>query len=203
MNETLKYYNENANDYFDASVKVDMSELYSVFLPLIPSGGSILDIGCGSGRDLKYFKERGYDAEGLELSSELRKLAEVYSGCRIYEGSIQDFCPLHNYDALWACASLLHLKEAEIFDLFKQLDRFLKPGGILLASMKSGIPTGPDSKNRYFTNFTEDSLNEILIHNKNLELVKLWYSKDTMNRKDFQWLNFIIRLSETLKPSTD
>lgn len=193
MNDTIKYYNTNAEDYFNSSINADMSSLYAEFLGYIPSKGSILDLGCGSGRDLKYFSEHGYKAEGIDASKELCRLAEEYSGCHVYCDTIQDFIPHEKYDGVWACASLLHLKEYEIRDFFKGIDRLVVPGGIVFASMKSGITTGQDDKNRYFTNFNEQFLNTIVQENNNLVIVKSWYSQDTLNRKEFSWLNSIIK----------
>ena len=193
MNDTIKYYNTNAEAYFNSSINADMSSLYAEFLGYIPSKGSILDLGCGSGRDLKYFHEHGYIAEGIDASKELCKLAEEYSGCHVYCDTIQNFISHEKYDGVWACASLLHLRECEIRDFFKGIDRLVVPGGIVFASMKSGITTGQDDKNRYFTNFNEQFLDTIVQENNNLVIVKSWYSQDTLNRKEFSWLNFIIK----------
>ena len=193
MNDTIKYYNTNAEDYFNSSINADMSSLYAEFLGYIPSKGSILDLGCGSGRDLKYFSEQGYKAEGLDASKELCKLAEEYSGCHVYCDTIQDFIPHEKYDGVWACASPLHLKEYEIRDYFKEIDRLVVPGGIVFASMKSGITTGQDDKNRYFTNFSNELLHSILKDNPSLDLINKWYSEDRLKRTDFQWLNCVYR----------
>ena len=169
-----------------------MSPFYDAFLSNIPSNGMILDLGCGSGRDLKYFKEHGYRAEGLDASNELCKLAETYSGCPVTCSTIQNFISPKKYDGIWACASLLHLTNEELYDFFKHIGSILKPGGTFFASMKSGIQTGNDSNNRFFINFTEDTLNCILEENPSLELKNSWYTGDTLNRSGFRWLNFIL-----------
>lgn len=54
---TLDYYNKNAKLYFEQTVEGDLKENYNKFLSRIPSGSYILDFGCGSGRDSKYFIE--------------------------------------------------------------------------------------------------------------------------------------------------
>ena len=62
MSDTQSYYEQNAEQFFADTVEVDMSALYARFLESIPAGGSILDAGCGSGRDAKAFALRGYRA---------------------------------------------------------------------------------------------------------------------------------------------
>ncbi len=55
MDSTVRYYEENAADFIKNTVDIDMSVLYSYFLENIPAKGYILDAGCGSGRDSKFF----------------------------------------------------------------------------------------------------------------------------------------------------
>jgi len=193
-NETIEYYNNNAKEYFDKSVAVDMSQLYKEFLKYVPSGGSILDIGCGSGRDLKYFVDHGYVAEGIEASPELNKLAIEYSGCCVHLDSIQNFKTAKKFDALWACASLLHLRQNELVDFFRNISSYLLPGGIAFISMKTGIKTGLDKLGRYFLNFDDVTLNDILHSNDRLQVIGKWKSCDSMGRADFEWYNVILKL---------
>ena len=69
--DTLKFYNDNAADYFKATKDGDMSEAYNRFLMLLPKEAFILDFGCGSGRDSKYFIEHGYRVTAIDGSKEL------------------------------------------------------------------------------------------------------------------------------------
>ena len=62
MNETIHYYDEHASRYFDITSQVDLTMLYKEFLEYVPIGGRIMDLGCGSGRDVKWFRDHGYDA---------------------------------------------------------------------------------------------------------------------------------------------
>lgn len=73
---SVKFYNENAEKFFNQTVKADMSYLYSKFLEKLPQkNGKILDLGCGSGRDSKYFKELGFEVIALDMAEELAKIA--------------------------------------------------------------------------------------------------------------------------------
>ena len=69
------YYNENATSFFNDTVNVDMSSLYSKFTPLVKAHGSILDAGCGSARDSLYFKTKGFNVHSFDASEVLAEKA--------------------------------------------------------------------------------------------------------------------------------
>ena len=63
----MNYYDKNAQEFVDGTVDTDMTIHYNEFLPLIPENGSILDAGCGSGRDTLKFKSLGYNGSSLNF----------------------------------------------------------------------------------------------------------------------------------------
>ena len=76
---TKDYYNKNAQEFFNQTVKADMSELYDIFLKNLPCNeGKILDLGCGSGRDSKYFLDSGFEVVAMDISEELGKLSLIH-----------------------------------------------------------------------------------------------------------------------------
>ena len=87
---TLKYYTDKAKEFCDGTVNVDMGDLYQPFLELIPDGGKILDAGCGSGRDTKYFKDQGYSVVAFDYSEEIVRLATEYIGEPVLHMSFDD-----------------------------------------------------------------------------------------------------------------
>ena len=91
MNSTIDYYNSQARDYFDSTSEIDLTELYEVFLQYIPEGGRIIDLGCGSGRDVKWFIENGYRASGIDASSELIQIARERWGIPVEVGLIEEW----------------------------------------------------------------------------------------------------------------
>ncbi|WP_237738267.1 MULTISPECIES: class I SAM-dependent methyltransferase [unclassified Caldicellulosiruptor] len=82
MDQTIKYYDENAIEFFMNTKDANMENLCKLFLKYIPEGGKILDLGCGSGRDTKYFLEKGYDVVAVDGSIEMVKLSTEYTGKR-------------------------------------------------------------------------------------------------------------------------
>ena len=78
MNKTIDYYNKNARSYFDATAGADFSEAYAKFCAFLPERARILDAGCGSGRDLRAFRDMGYEVVGLDASEQLAALAREH-----------------------------------------------------------------------------------------------------------------------------
>ena len=188
------YYETNAERYAAETFSVDMSEQYNRFLPLLKKGARILDVGSGSGRDACCFQSLGYRVTALEPSGNLcREIRRVFSG-EIVCSDIQNYRPEERYDGMWACASLLHLREKELLHFFGHLDLYLKEDGIMYISGKNGISTGKAADGRYFLEFTETLLEKILAVNPRLKLEEMWYTEDATGRQGFRWMNIIIRL---------
>ena len=192
MNKTIEYYNNNANEYFDSTSQVNLEEMYDKFLSYIPVGGSIMDLGCGSGRDVKWFRDHGYDAYGLDASEKLVSIACKKLQIPIELGIIEERIAEEPVDGIWCCASIMHLEDEGVDQFFSNLKYNLKPGGILFMSVKSGIETGTDRYGRYLRNFKESDIHELLARHQELELRELWYTEDKLTRDSFRWLNALI-----------
>ena len=98
------------------------------------------------------------------------------------------------FDGIWACASLLHLQEKEVLRFFEKMDLYLNDDGVVYISGKNGIPTGKAEDGRFFLEFSEQLIDKILTVNKQLKLEQLWYTEDVSGRKEFRWMNAILRL---------
>ena len=97
-NTTLKYYNENATSFSATTQIVDFSTMQDKFLALLQPNAYILDFGCGSGRDTKYFMEHGYGVEATDGSEELCKLASTYTGVLVKYMLFQELDEQKKYD---------------------------------------------------------------------------------------------------------
>ena len=195
-NKTIDYYNNNADQYFSDTVNVDMTECCDRFLKYVVPGGRIIDIGAGSGRDIKYFKDRGYVVEGIDASEEMCRLAADYSGAEVSCERIQDWQPEEIYDGIWANASLLHLMFNEIEEFVCRASDYLKPNGVLYISMKTGIQTGCDNNGRFFTDFSEEKVQQIVAKSTAFIVIDSWRTGDSLSREGLQWINLILKKRE-------
>ena len=192
MNSTIEYYNNNANEYFDSTLQVNLEEMYNRFMRYIPAGGSIMDLGCGSGRDVRWFIDHGYDAHGLDASEKLVKLSCKKLQIPIELGTIEAWITEEPFDGIWCCASIMHLDEEDIEQFFSNLKYNLKKNGVLFMSVKTEITTGNDSYGRFFRDFEEADIHELLSRHQGLSLRELWYTKDKLSRDTFKWLNILV-----------
>lgn len=199
---TATYYKKNATGFFQGTVDVDMAPLYDRFLPLIPADGHILDAGCGSGRDARVFRDRGYRVTAFDASAELTALATDHTGIPVFVLRFQDLNWERRFDAIWACASLLHIPPAELADALRRLANALKPTGILYASFKYGQGER-EHKGRRFTDLDEQGLVRLLTRVERLEEVDTWITVDRRpDRADERWLNTLSRATGDPWPGT-
>jgi cyclopropane fatty-acyl-phospholipid synthase-like methyltransferase len=189
----IDYYDLHADMYFNATVDTDMSECCERFLKYLTPGDSIIDIGAGSGRDIRYFLNHGYKVDGMDASSELCKIASKYTGVAIQCQTIQEWRPERRYNGIWANASLLHLTIGEIQEFIYKIPSALYDGGVVYISLKSGIATGTDADGRFFTNITEQEVQHLIGKSTAISVVEMWKTEDKLKREGFCWINIILR----------
>lgn len=191
--ETLVYYNKNAQVFAENTLNVDFSNVQTKFLYKLHRDASILDFGCGSGRDTKYFIEHGYTVEAIDGSGELCKLASSYTGISVKHMLFQDLQEVDKYDAIWACSSILHLPYADLVDVMKKMVTALKDNGLIYTSFKYGTFEGIRN-GRYFIDMTEESLEKLLQDVDGLEVEETWVTSDVRpGRGEEKWLNLFLR----------
>lgn len=191
--DTLEYYNSKAKDFVSGTVDVAFTEIQDIFLEYIPVGGRILDFGCGSGRDTKYFTSKGYDIDAIDGSEELCKIASEYTGIQVKQMLFEELDEVELYDGVWACASILHVEKKQLPDIIKKISIATKTGGVVYASFKYGDFEGV-RKGRFFTYLTEESFGELLKTVSELVIEKLWISADVRaERGEERWLNIVLR----------
>ena len=193
MNGTIDYYNANAEQYYQSTVDVDFEQLRKKFVSYLPERARIIDIGCGSGRDVKAFCDMGYQAIGLDASEKLARIARKQLGIEVIVADMATWIADEPFDGIWCCASLLHLNESDAELFFDNLQHNLKSGGILFLSVKEGIQTGFDEKGRFMQNYTEAELRE-KIKRAGLGIIKMERTVDKLGRDDFAWLNAFVRM---------
>lgn len=191
--KTLDYYNANAEEFVQGTISVDFSVMQNRFLDRLPQDALILDFGCGSGRDTKFFLEKGFRVEATDGSEELCKFATVYTGIHVKHQFFQELNENEKYDAIWACSSILHLSKVELKRVLRKMLVALKKNGIIYTSFKYGEFEG-ERNGRYFTDFTEDSFSVLLRDFSELTVEGQWITADVRpGRGEEKWLNLILR----------
>ncbi len=151
---TVGHYDQRADDFWEGTRGHDVSQNIESLLHYIEGKPpfTILDFGCGPGRDLKVFADRGHRAVGLEGSAQFAAMAREHSGCEVLH---QDFLkldlPAAAFDGVFANASLFHVPSQELPRVLQTLYACLKPGGALLASNPHGDNTEGWYDDRYGT----------------------------------------------------
>ncbi len=191
--KTIDFYNINAASYFNSTVGVDMSEAYVSFTKFVKPQGIIMDIGAGSGRDIKYFMKAGFEVYGIDASEELCMMSTEYTGAIIRCQRIQDWMPHIQYDGVWANASLIHLPIEDVNIFIQRLPRILSDFGVLYLSLKEGLCEGIDEEGRYFNGLSVDYISSALSTVKELSILENWISEDVLARTNIKWRNIIIR----------
>ncbi|MCI8692661.1 MAG: class I SAM-dependent methyltransferase [Lachnospiraceae bacterium] len=193
IDETIYYYNRNAENFIRNTATVDFSLTQTHFLSKLECSSHILDFGCGSGRDTKYFLEQGCRVTATDGSIELCKAAGKYTGIPVKHMLFQELNEINIYDGIWACSSILHLPLPELEDVLHRMAAALKKDGIIYTSFKYGTFEG-ERNGRYFTDMTEESFSNLIRNIKELETEEQWVTSDVRpGRGDEKWLNIILR----------
>lgn len=193
MNDTINYYNENAQSFIEGTVAVDFSNIQNRFMNKLIEGSYVLDFGCGSGRDTKCFLDNGYKVDAIDGSEELCKYASEYTGITVKHMYFQELSDVAKYDAVWACSSILHLPYEELVYVMKKIVTSLKPNGLFYTSFKYGDFEGIRN-GRYFINMDEERIKELLLKVEHLDIEELWITSDVRpNRGEEKWINLFMR----------
>ena len=196
MDNTIEYYNQNAKQFVQGTLSVDFIATQERFLSKLSIGAYILDFGCGSGRDTKYFLDKGYQVEATDGSAELFKLASEYTGICVKQMLFEELDECEKYDGIWACSSILHLDKRALKDVLKTMAAALKTDGVVYTSFKYGDFEG-ERNGRYFTDFTPETFGEYMQEVPELQMEEYWITSDVRpGRGEEKWLNLILRKSD-------
>ena len=149
---TLEHYNQRAEDFWEGTRDHDVSQNIEALLQHIEGKPpfTILDFGCGPGRDLKVFADLGHLAVGLEGAACFAAMARIHSGCEVWQ---QDFLKLdlpdNHFDGVFANAALFHVPSQELPRVLLELHATLKPRGVLFTSNPHGRNDEGWNRGRY------------------------------------------------------
>ena len=191
-NKTLDYYNHHAQSFISTTVSVNFKAVQDKFIYAL-NGPEVLDFGCGSGRDTKYFLESGLQVTAVDGSEEICRYASEFTGIQVQNMLFQDLNEQNQYDGIWACSSILHLPKNELHVVLSKMVDALRDDGIIYTSFKYGDFEG-ERNERYFTDFTLETFTDFI---KDLEKIRMeiyWITTDVRpGRGEEKWLNVILR----------
>jgi ubiquinone/menaquinone biosynthesis C-methylase UbiE len=199
VTSTIDVYDKTAEEYTKQADTRGPKVERSQFIQSIPKHGTILDVGCGSGRDAKVFCDHGFTVTGVDLSGKLLEIAKTIAPKATFIK--QDFRELqfqeNSFDGIWACASLLHITHDDLSVVLKKLLLFLKPNGTFMMTVKAGsgerYASGrslPNEK-RFFSFYSKPSLKDALV-SSGFRVTKIYAYNDKErhpeNPKNHWWI---------------
>ena len=198
-NSTLEYYNRNAGSFTSTTVDVEFTDIQDWFLRYLEPGALILDFGCGSGRDSRYFLSKGFRVEACDGSEEMVRAASKTAGIPVRKMLFEELDEEERYDGIFACASILHVPFEKLPDILAKMERALKKDGAVYVSFKYGTFEG-ERNGRFFTDMTMERLQERLeaaagkYGGKGLHIVGSRVTGDVRpGRESEKWLNAILQ----------
>lgn len=197
LRKTREAYDGLAETYDRANRSIeDIEGILEAFTRNL-KGRLVLDVGCGHGRDAEYFTEQGLDVVGLDLSSELIRIArrKAREACLILADMrrppFRDRC----FDGAWVCASFHHLVKDDAPEAVKEFTRVLGDNAVAHFSVKRGSFTGFETRNRYrggpryYSFYTGEELMKLITEAG----LKVKHSNITAEEKlDGHWINLLL-----------
>lgn len=186
------YYDIHYKEYFEKTAHIDPSSFLSPLLGFIPAGSTILDIGCGSGRDMAWLKSKGFYPEGFEKSAGMSELAEKRSGCRVTEGDFLTFdFSVYEVDCIILSACLVHQPHENLLSILERVRKALKKSGHIYLSLKYGYGEKTDDEGRKFYLWQDKDLRTLF---SMLYLEPVFYALTSSARGTSEiWLNYILK----------
>jgi 2-polyprenyl-3-methyl-5-hydroxy-6-metoxy-1,4-benzoquinol methylase len=198
---TLKYYSDNAAQVAERYESV-VSDLSAHFADSFSKGGRILDIGCGSGRDLAVLHQLGFDCYGVDPTPEFVAIAQrIHPELenRIALGKLPDLqVPFNgNFDGVLCSAVLMHIDIEQLPTTAAAITKCLKHGGRLLYSVPSKrldvVASNRDANGRLFIPDQASRLNSLFSDLGFVE-IKSWTNSDSMGRDAVEWVSVLLEL---------
>jgi SAM-dependent methyltransferase len=192
---TLEHYEKRAADFWSGTRDHDVSQNRDALLRHIEGTPpfTILDLGCGPGRDLKAFSDLGHMAVGVEAAPTFAAMARAHSGCQVLE---QDFLKLDlppaRFDGIFANASLFHVPGQELPRVLGALRAALKAGGVLFSSNPRGDNEEGWNRGRYGAYWDYDTWRQFL-EDAGFTEIEHYYRPPGLPRAQQPWLASVWR----------
>lgn len=197
--DTIKWYDQNAQKYSDSQMKKTPFDLLKLFAGYLPSKSKVLDAGCASGRDSNELQKMGFDITGIDISKGLLAIAKkTFPQVKFVEGNFLKL-PFENasFKGIWAHASLLHFEtEDDVIKALKEFARVLEKHGVLLLRVRE-LQNGQkkyailsdklSEHNRFFQYFTKEEV-ENKLRKAGFTIIKTFIKGGGPGREDISWV---------------
>ncbi len=194
---TLGHYERNAEQFFHGTIDHDVSQNIAALLGAIEGAApfTILDLGCGPGRDLKTFSTLGHHAIGIDGSARFVEMARAYSGCEVWQQDLVHLdLPAARFDGVFANAVLFHVPRAVLPKVLGALHACLKPGGVLFASNPRGDNQEGWNGERYGSYHDLEQWRRFM-EDAGFAYVQHYYRPEGLPREQQPWLASVWRKS--------
>lgn len=200
---TRQSYDQTAHEYQENTLKLQPEMTAKAFLSYLAPESTILDLGCGPGRDSKFFVDKGYEVIGIDISPQMIALARNSVPQANFLVSDIESLKLNNesIDAIWASASLLHVSKKAMSGVVENLYRILKPEGIFYVSMKKGSREELQADDRYggvekFWNYvSEDELTQLLVKH-GFQILETDIHQKSTSYQTHPWISIICKKND-------
>jgi len=189
---TIATYNHIAPDYAARWHKIVLGDELDRFLNYLKPGGLILDIGCGTGRDMAEFERRGFCAVGVDRSAAMLKIA-AQEGATLLVLADSRRLPFAKdvFAGEWACASLLHLPKADLPGALREINRTLRHGHVYISLKKGEAETWRSAygHKRFFAYYHPAEV-ELALERAGFHVLDARLSGDAIGR-NIEWISVI------------
>ncbi|MBN1931940.1 MAG: class I SAM-dependent methyltransferase [Desulfobacterales bacterium] len=186
------YYQSHFHEYHDQTFNVDPSSFLEPLANQLEPGASVLDVGCASGRDLLWFKNRGFKVSGIERAPELARLARQNAGCEVIESDFEHFdFSGFQVDAIVLVGAMVHVPHEKMEQVLSSIFTALRCGGFVLLTLKEGEHMKTSQDGRIFYLWNQSDLENIF---KRLGFVIVELSRQVSKiRQEDVWLGYVLR----------
>lgn len=189
------YYHTHSRSYFQSTFGVDSTDILSPFAKALKPSATVLDVGCGSGRDLCWLKRQGFKPTGLERAHDLVVLARQSSGCSVIHDDFRfhDFSA-HSFDGLLLLGALVHVESLNLQPILGRISLALSTTGIMLLTLKAGKGRSILPDGRIFTLWEPQAV-ERVVGELGFTVIETSESVSPIRSTD-TWLGFLMHRKE-------
>ncbi len=188
----MEYYNLNASDMIENTLKVDLQPIYEKFESYLKPGTKLLDVGFGSGRDSLHFDAKGFEVVSIDFAREVYNRGRILLNTEVLLVDVKDIRYKDEFDGIWASAVFFHFTETELKEVLSKCAQALKNKGIIYVSFKYGTEE-INRHGRYFNDFDEAKFQRLMNDVPEFECAEMWKTNDAREMHGSQqWLNAIL-----------